>query len=143
MQVTINIKLLNANFIQSIADEFYQGEESEDNIKYLWEDEFIVEGNIKSFKIVNNTQYTLEGYLANDEAFSYTIDDIMAVECIDTNDKMNRFAFSKKLVKSTDKKDDTKNQTITFSIVLKDEMDYQNPINGVYILTKDFPKQLI
>jgi hypothetical protein len=142
MKVTINVKLLNADFIQSIADEFYEGKESEENVKYIWEDEFIVEGDVATFKIVNNTEYTLAGYLANDEAFSYTIPSMMLVECIDNSGKMSRFAFSKKLIKSTDKVIN-KDGDITFSVILKDEIDYKNPMDGVYIITKDFPKELL
>ena len=42
MKVTLNIKLVNSKFNQAYADKDNEGEETEDNIKYLWEDEFEV-----------------------------------------------------------------------------------------------------
>lgn len=141
MKVTINIKLLNADFNQSIADDFYEGKESEDNIKFLWEDEFVVKENVTSFKIKNNAVYKIQGAFADNTTFSFDIPNVTIVEC-QTPEGPQQFVISKKLIKSTDKKENPKTGDITFSIILKDEIEYENPMDGVYIISSDFPKEL-
>ena len=140
MKVIIAVKLLNSDFNQSIADDFHEGEESEDNIKYQWEDEFIVQGDVSSFKIRNSSPYVLAGLYPNGEKFSFEILNTSIVECI-TEHGLQQFAFSKKLVKTTDKKDKP-NSDVVFTIELKDDIPFENPMDGVYIFTPDFPKEL-
>jgi len=143
MKVTITIKLVNSQFNQDIAMAINDGEESEDNIKYLWEDEFEVKGEITSFKIKNNTTYQLEGYLPDDSKFSYTIPDVTIVECIDVSGNISQFPISKRLIKSTDKTEDAKTKDVLFSILLTDKYEHENPMDGAYILKSDFPKDLV
>jgi hypothetical protein len=59
MDLHLHFILVNSEFNQGLADDLYGGEESEDNIKYLWEDELKVSEPIQDFKIKNNTTYTL------------------------------------------------------------------------------------
>lgn len=75
MIVTINVKLVNSKYSQAYADKDNEGEETEDNIKYLWEDEFEVQGNVTNFKVINNTSYLLNGLYPNDDEFSFEIPD--------------------------------------------------------------------
>lgn len=141
MTVTINVKLVNSKFNQAYADRENEGLETEDNIKYLWEDEFIVQGNITNFKVVNNTTYFLNGILPNDEEFSYEIPDMTVVEC--TTDKGNKtlIPFSKKAISKTEKKE-TKSG-ILFSVQLKSAKEIVNPMEGVYIIKEDYPDELL
>lgn len=44
MKVTINVKLVNSKFNQAYADKENDGFETEDNIRFLWEDEFEIQG---------------------------------------------------------------------------------------------------
>ena len=73
MKVTVNVKLVNSEFDHDIAIALYEGDESEENIKYLWEDEFEVLGDVESFKVKNNAIYTLEGIKTDDNKFSFEI----------------------------------------------------------------------
>lgn len=142
MDLYLHFILVNSEFNKGLADDLYGGEESEDNIKYLWEDEFKVSEPIKDFKIKNNTTYTLEGYFPTSEKFSFEIWDMTVVNCITESDQMMQFAVSKKLLKKTDKKvDDTLKQTHLY-FYLRDTPSLENPMNGVYIAKQDFPKAL-
>jgi hypothetical protein len=143
MKVTINVKLLNSEFDHDIALALYDGEESEENIKYLWEDEFEVIGDINSFKVKNNATYVLEGLKSDDTKFSFEIPDMTIVECINKDVGINQFAFSKKLVKSTEKLQNDKTKDILFKVVLTDRFEHVNPMDGLYILKSNFPKELI
>src|ERR1700741_2502030 len=103
MEVTLNVKLVNSEFNQSIADDLHNGEESEDNIKYLWEDEFTVQGKVALFKIKNNATFQLKGILPDDKEFSYDIPDMCIVECTMEDGSVVQFPISKKLIKATEK----------------------------------------
>jgi hypothetical protein len=141
MNVTLNIKLVNSEFNAAFANELYNGEESEDNIKYIWEDEFEVKGNVSSFKVKHNTSYILQGLRADDSQFSFEIPDMTVCECALSDGTTSRFAFSKKLIKSTEKIEDEKGN-IQFFVFLKETIEHINPMDGVYILKDDFPLEL-
>lgn len=103
MNLYIHFILVNSEFNQAIADDFHNGEESEDNIKYLWEDEIMVSEPVKTFKIKHNENYFLKGYFPNDKPFNFEIPDVSTVDCTSVNGTKTQFAVSKKLIKKTDK----------------------------------------
>ena len=101
MKVTINVKLVNSKFNQAYADKDNEGDETEDNIKYLWEDEFDVQGTVTQFKVNNNTSYLLNGLYPNNDEFSFEIPDMSVIECKLDNGSVTLFPFSKKAISST------------------------------------------
>lgn len=141
MKVTLNVKLVNSKFNQAYADKENEGEETEDNIKYLWEDEFEVQGNVTNFKVNNNTTYLLNGLYPNDDEFSFEISDMTVLECTLDNGSVTLFPFSKKAINKTEKVD-TKNG-MTFYVHLKSIREIVNPMTGVYILKEDYPQELL
>lgn len=141
MKVTINVKLVNSKFNQAYADKENEGDETEDNIKYLWEDEFEVQGNVTNFKVINNTTYLLNGLYPNDDEFSFEIPDMTVLECTLDNGVVTLLPFSKKAINKTEKKE-TENG-FTFYVQLKSIREVVNPMTGVYILKDDYPKELL
>ena len=141
MDLYLHFILINSEFNQGIANDLHAGLESEDNIKHLWEDELKVSEPVKEFKIKNNATYTLSGYSGKD-LFSFEIPDVTICECItEKGDKM-QFAVSKKLLKRTEKTvNDTKKETHLY-FYLRDTWEIENPMNGIYILKQDFPREL-
>jgi hypothetical protein len=141
MKVTINVKLVNSKFNQAYADKDNEGEETEDNIKYLWEDEFNIQGNVTNFKVINNTTYLLNGLYPNNDEFSFEIPDMTVVECTMENGSKTLIPFSKKAINKTDKLE-TKTG-IKFSVQLKSKFEIINPMEGVYIIKEDYPDELL
>jgi hypothetical protein len=141
MKVTINVKLVNSKFNQAYADKENEGEETEDNIKYLWEDEFEVQGDVTNFKVVNNTTYMLRGLYPNDDEFAFEIPDMTVLECTMKNGFRTLIPFSKRAVSKTDKKE--VKSGIHFFVYLKSIKEVVNPMQGVYILKEDYPKELL
>lgn len=140
MKVSITVKEVNPDFDQEFADKENDGHESEENIRYNWEDEFEVKDEIKDFGIRNNEIYTLQG-MKGEEQFSFEIPSMTIVECVSENGVVTQFAASRKLIKDT-KKNVDKNGDIHFFIFLKGGHDHVNPVPGIYISKKDFPKEL-
>lgn len=141
MKVIVNVKLVNSKFNQAYADKENEGEETEDNIKYLWEDEFEVQGDVANFKVVNNTTYLLKGLYPNDDEFCFEIPDITMLECEMENGSSTLIPFSKKAISKTEKKE-TKNR-LYFFVFLKSVKDIINPMQGVYIIKEDYPQELL
>ncbi|MFL5764052.1 MAG: hypothetical protein ACJ77K_08935 [Bacteroidia bacterium] len=139
MNLHLHFILVNSEFNKGLADDLYNGEESEDNIKYLWEDEFQVSEPVKEFKIRNNAAYTLAGTIGK-KSFSYEIWDMTVIDCLTETGNTMQFAVSKKLLKKTERKGDEKETHVYF--YLKDSIPMENPMNGVYISKTDFPKEL-
>jgi hypothetical protein len=142
MELYLHFILVNSEFNQGLADDLYQGEESEDNIKHLWEDELKVSGDVKDYKIRNNAIYTLAGEFGNGEEFSFEIWDMTIVDVITAEGQKMQFAVSKKLLKKTEKKVDEKKEEHRLYFYLRDNPGLENPIDGVYIVKTDFPKEL-
>ncbi|MCX6313078.1 MAG: hypothetical protein NT084_15775 [Bacteroidetes bacterium] len=140
MKVSITVKEVNPDFDQAYADKENEGHETEDNIRYNWEDEFDVKDEVKDFGIRNNEIYLLEGMNGN-EKFSFEIPSMTIVECIGENGAVTQFAASRKLIKDT-KKNIDKEGNVQFYIFLKGGHEHINPIPGIYISKKDFPKAL-
>ncbi len=143
MNLHLHFIQVNSEYNQALADDLYNGQESEDNIKHLWEDEFKVSEDVKDFKIRNNTSYTLAGYFPDNTEFSFEINQMTVVDCETTSGNKMQFAVSKKLLKKTEKiVDSEKNETHLY-FYLRDLMGLKNPMNGVYIVNTDFPKELL
>jgi len=142
MDLYLHFILVNSEFNQGIAYDLYEGQETEDNIKHLWEDELKVSEPVKDFKIRNNASYILAGLFPNDEAFSFEIWDMTIVDCITESDNLMQFAVSKKLLKKTEKVIDEKTNETHLYFYLRDAMPMENPMDGVFILKTDFPKEL-
>jgi hypothetical protein len=141
MKVTLNIKLVNSKFNQAYADKDNEGEETEDNIKYLWEDEFEVKGNVKNFRVINNTTYLLKGLYANDDEFCFEIPNMTVFECTMEDGSVTLLPFSKKAISKTDKVDSK--DGLYFNINLKSIYEIINPMLGVYIIKDDYPQELL
>lgn len=141
MKLTINVKLVNSKFDQAYADRDNEGEETEDNIRFLWEDEFEVQGDVVDFKVVNNTTYQLRGLYDNEDEFCFDIPDMTVVECNMKNGTKTLIPFSKKAISKTSKVESKKG--FYFNVLLKSSKEIVNPMEGVYILKEDYPKELL
>ena len=139
MKVSIIVKELNPDFSQEHADQHNNGQESDDNYKYSWEDEFEVSEDVTDFKILNNTSYQLEGR-DGDRKFSYEIQSMTLIECKTVNG-ISLFGASRSIIKDT-KKNLLKNGDIQFYLLLKGGKKIANPLDGIYIADHDFPLEL-
>lgn len=142
MNLHLHFILINSEFNTGLADDLHEGEETEDNIKYLWEDEFKVSEPVEDFKIKNKVIYTLAGLYPDHTEFSFEIPDMTIVNCTTVSGSHQQFAVSKKLLRKTEKIVNEKADETHLYFYLRDHPPMENPMNGVYILRSDFPKEL-
>ncbi|MBC7863725.1 MAG: hypothetical protein IAF38_12170 [Bacteroidia bacterium] len=138
----INIKSVNPKFSQKLADERHEGEETEDNVKYLWEDDFDVKGNVKDFKVKNNAVYSLKGEFADGKTFEHEFSEMTIIECYLEDGSLSQFPIAKKLIQSTDKKISRDGEKLFFHVFLKGAKEIVNPFDGAYFEKKDWPADL-
>ena len=141
MKCTIHVYLINELYSQEFADEFHNGNPSEDNKEYDWEDELSISSDVVSTEELSNSIYKLEGENGNGDYFAVEVPNMRLVKITSNDAPVVFVAASESMVDtlSIEKLSDE----ILVSIYLKDNEPHANPIPGIYIASKEFPKELI
>lgn len=137
MAFDIHVLLLNSSFSEEYAQETHNGEDSAENTRHEWEDEFRLKAAIQKVNIVRDTSYVLEGEKGDSETFSFEIGNVMIFEFV-TIDGIIPVVFSEAAVDHY-LLDTEKNVLMMY---LSDEEVIENPVPGIYISLPDFPKEL-
>jgi hypothetical protein len=141
MNCKIHIHLLNELYSQELADAKHNGKESADNLRYEWEDELEITTAVSSVVEKPDSIYTLAGYDENDTPFSYEIQQMYLFEIHSNESPIVFIGASKSIIDHCTLSTDDTNYTIR--IFLKDYEPMANPIPGIFIASKAFPKALI
>ena len=141
MNCKIHIHLLNELYSQELADAKHNGKESADNLRYEWEDELEITTAVSSVVEKPDSIYTLAGYDENDTPFSYEIQQMHLFEIHSNESPIVFIGASKSIIDHCTLSTDDTNYTIR--IFLKDYEPMANPIPGIFIASKAFPKALI
>jgi hypothetical protein len=128
----------NELYSQEFADEHHNGEESADNKLYEWEDEMNIRAEIAEVDVEENAIYTLRGEKGDGEVFEIDIPEMLIFNFISEDNAVTQIACSQSLLDSYDLIINDK----ILTIFLKGE-PYANPIPGLYLASKSFPKELI
>lgn len=141
MKCTIHIYLLNEHFSPEHAEIHHQGEESENNLKYEWEDEYAITSDVTEVKEHENAVFPLMGEMPDGTAFHHEVEKMFLFEIISSDAPT---AFVGASMSILDEKLVNKDgDEIVLNLYLKDYEPMANPIPGVYIASKEFPKELI
>jgi hypothetical protein len=141
MKCTIHVYLLNDNFSPEHAEAHYNGEESENNLKYEWEDEIVITSDVKEVNIIENGILPLMGELPNGSPFQQNVENMLLFEIVSNDPPTANVGASKSIVDSHSMTEE--NGTIILKLFLKDYEPMANPMPGVYIASKEFPKELV
>ena len=141
MNCKIHIYLLNDFFSQEIADKLHNGKESADNLRYEWEDELEINVAVQRVTEHENGTYTLAGYDENNDLFSYDIPEMHLFEIESEGNPSTFVGGSKSIVSHCNY--ELIADTHTIHIFLKDYEPMANPVPGIFIASKSFPKSLI
>ncbi len=136
MSYIIHVYLKNASFSEEYANENHNGGDSPENIRYEWEDEFAIRGDIDDVEIVRYTEYTLTGEQGEGNPFSITFPDVFQFH-FKIGDSITPIAISESAL---DEYTLDKEKKKLF-IYLNDNEVIENPIPGIYLLGSQFPKE--
>ena len=141
MKCIVRVYLLNELFSQEFANEYHNGKESADNKKYLWEDELSINSEVTHAEEKNNAVYSIKGTLPNGTSFSEDVESMRIVKILSENAPPCEIGVSESILDSLSII--SKEKEIIIDIFIKDNEPLANPVPGIYIASKEFPKNLI
>jgi len=141
MGCTANFYLLNDHFSEEHADANHNGEESEMNLRYEWEDELEVKGKIQSVDVKDFDSYFIQGSYSNEESFSIEVKSMRTFSLNDSEGGTAILAVSESIIDSYELIEQDGEWSV--KVFIKDYEPLSNPIPGIYIASQDFPKELI
>jgi len=141
MKCTIHVYLINELYSQEFADEHHDGNPSEDNKEFDWEDELSISSNVVAAEEQPSSIFKLEGQNANDDYFSVEVPNMRLVK-ITSSDAPDVFVGASESMIDTLNIQQLSDELLV-SIFIKDNEPHANPIPGIYIASKEFPKELI
>lgn len=133
--LSLHFYLLNEHFSPEYAEANHGGKETENNIKYEWEDELAI-NDVVRYQILRNEQIPIEGYLPDESHFSSVFKEMFVIE-IETKEGTARLGVSESILDSFEEKEDR------IAIFIKDYEPHGNPVPGIYVASKEFPKELV
>lgn len=136
---SIHVYLLNEHFSQEYADTHNNGNESELNRRYEWEDELSISSKVEEVKMIENGEFPLQGTYGNGETFLINVPNMRLFSII-SNGHESYIGCSESILDSCKLE---KNEDYSIEIYLKDYEPMANPIPGIYIASQEFPKELI
>lgn len=137
----VNVYLLNEHFSPEYAEAQHNGKESENNLRYEWEDEFAITSDVLSVTAIENASLPLQGEMPDGQIFSHEVTRMLLFEIASSDAPTTYVGASASIVDSYEI--DQSGEDIRLKIFLKDYEPMSNPIPGIYIASKEFPKELI
>lgn len=140
MKVSIHFFQINSDFSSEHAEAHHNGEESENNLKHDWEDEFEITQNLEKVEVQRKETFYLQGQLADGKMFKEAVPDMFLIALTLTNGQVGYMGVSESMLVDFTK-EGTNNHPI-YKIYIKDYEPCWNEMPGVFIASKDFPKNL-
>lgn len=140
MKLNAHFFLLNEHFSPEYAEANHGGKETENNQKHEWEDELEIK-DLVSVSINRNANIPLQGYLPNDDFFSVEATNMFQVELTTEKGEKAYLGISESILDSFELNETT--ELSTLNVYIKDYEPHGNPMPGIYIASKEFPKELV
>lgn len=141
MKCKINVFMLNEHFSQEHADANHDGMPSENNRQYDWEDDLRITSDVIEVKEHHNSSYPLQGTLPDGTPFNHEVKNMLLFEIKSADQNSTFIGCSESMI------DSYSNQlfedTVELKIFIRDYEAYANPVPGIYIASREFPKALI
>src|SRR5690606_14620846 len=106
------------------ADQNHEGKESEDNIKFHWEDEIVIAGPITEINDKKDSEYILAG-VYKEKDFSFSIPNIHKLSFEIKDNQNAEVAVSKSILEKIDRVD--QDEETIFHFYLKEREVFANP----------------
>ncbi len=140
MRLNVHFYMMNEHFSQEHADAQHNGEESENNLRYEWEDELSVKSDVKEVGVLRKSIYTIQGYLTDTETFAYNIPEMIVFNIVLVDGTITQMACSESIVENFELIEEIEGKRL--NVYLKEEEPHTNPIPGIYVALQEFPKEL-
>lgn len=139
MRFTARFYKLNDDFSPEYAEAQNNGDPSQDNRLFEWEDELALKNDIKNIEVEENAVFTLRG-VRNGNEFEEQIEGMILFNIVGQDDSVTQMACSQELI---EKYEVNEGNDLQLEVYLKGEEPLSNPVPGIYIALQQFPKNLI
>lgn len=133
--------MLNEHFSQEHADANFGGKPSENNRLYDWEDDMRITTPVSKIVEHRKVSFPLQGELPSGELFNHEVENMFLFEIQSEGNTSTFIGCSESILDSFENKEE--GDTVFLKIFIRDYEAYANPIPGIYIASKEFPKELI
>lgn len=140
MKCKIHFYLLNEHFSIEHAEAHHNGEESEMNPKFEWEDELSITNDISDIEIHENAIYPLQGDMPDGEPFHFEVPKMRLFE-LKSEIGSTFIGCSESILDAYEL--ETIDDTYILKVIIKELEPMSNPTPGIYIAAQEFPKDLI
>lgn len=140
MRCTVHFYKLNYDFSPEFAEAHNDGKPSANNRLYDWEDELAVKTDVKSYEIIEDSSFVLEGERGG-ESFAETLENMIRFEFTDTEGNVTVMACSHSIVNKYDVREEE--DLLEVEVFFEEREPLTNPIPGIYVAVQEFPKSLI
>jgi len=139
MKCNVHFYLMNDHFSEEHAEANYNGNESELNRKFEWEDELNITTEVDEVVFHENAVYPLSGE-TSEGPFSHDVNAMNLFELKSEKNGSTYVGCSASIMSSYELKEEGE---FVLNVLLKDFEPMSNPVPGIYISAQEFPKELI
>lgn len=140
MKVSVHFFQVNSDFSPEHAAAHHNGEESENNLKYDWEDELEVSQSLEKVEVERNAVFHLEGQFADGKAFNEAVPNMFLVVLILKGGQKGYMGVSESMLLDFEQEGTPEHTVIR--IYIRDYEPFWNEMPGIFIASKEFPKSL-
>lgn len=141
MKLTAHFFLLNEHFSPEYAEANHGGKESENNRLYEWEDELEVSEGLNSIEVLRDGTFHLIGEMPDGKPFNCPVAKMFLLEMKTADGNTGHFGVSESILDSFKLEGEDDHQVL--KVYIKDYEPLANPLPGIFIASKEFPKELI
>lgn len=141
MKFKAHFYLLNDDFSQEFADKHHQGEPTENNRLYDWEDELALKNEVEIVTVNRHSTYVLKGEDKDGNSFEKSVDEMTVFKIKGIDGSITDMACSERLLFMYEIERNT--DITTLKVVMNEREPLTNPIPGIYIALAEFPKSLV
>lgn len=140
MKLTLHFYQINSDFSPEYAAANHGGKESENNVHYEWEDEMEVSSDLKNVNIKRNADLPLRLQYENGKIVEEIVNNMFLIELQLADNKVGYLGVSECMF--IDFEESGTKEDLILKIFLKDYEPFWNEMPGVYIASKEFPKNI-
>lgn len=142
MQVQVSFVKINPEYDQHYADEYHFGEESDNNRKSSWGNNYKL-SNVKSVSLHDDEPFQFNGQFEDGNNFEYLIPDVLIFRCFIEDGRTHEYAVSKSILKNTHQARDEEYDITRFYFYINPEPEWIPLDRNLCVDLKDVPKELL
>lgn len=141
MKVQINFKVIDKDFSRRYANDYKDGKESDNNMKYHWAKSYEIK-EVKSVELIEKGTYQLKGKFKDGNEFDFPIPNVSIFRCHLEDGEDLDFAVSNSILNKTHQAQNEKYKTTRCYFYINQEPPNEELGKYLVIDRNEVPKEL-